>query len=52
MGAHCHVLEADGALRLNRFGRPTVRTLLFPASEATFLDTWHTIGLRGTASDS
>src|SRR2546421_5659712 len=25
MGAHCHVLEADGALRLNRFGRPTVR---------------------------
>ena len=52
LGAHCHVLEADGALRLNRFGRPTVRTLLFPASEATFLDTWHTIGLRGTASDS
>ena len=31
MGAHCHVLEADGTLRLNRFGRPTVRTLLFPA---------------------
>jgi indole-3-acetate monooxygenase len=52
MGAHCHVLEADGALRLNRFGRPTVRTLLFPASEATLLDTWRTIGLRGTASDS
>ena len=35
IGAHCHVVEADGALRLNRFGRPTVRTLLFPASEAT-----------------
>jgi alkylation response protein AidB-like acyl-CoA dehydrogenase len=52
MGAHCLVLEADGTLRLNRFGRPTVRTLLFPASEATLLDTWHTIGLRGTASDS
>src|SRR5438445_4351192 len=52
MGAHCHVLEADGALRLNRFGRPTVRTLLFPASEATLIDTWRTIGLRGTASDS
>jgi len=32
MGAHCHVLEADGTLRLNRFGRPTVRTLLFPAN--------------------
>jgi indole-3-acetate monooxygenase len=52
MGAHCHVLEADGTLRLNRFGRPTVRTLLFPATEATLLDTWQTIGLRGTASDS
>jgi alkylation response protein AidB-like acyl-CoA dehydrogenase len=52
MGAHCHVREADGALRLNRFGRPTVRTLLFPASEATLIDTWRTIGLRGTASDS
>jgi alkylation response protein AidB-like acyl-CoA dehydrogenase len=52
MGAHCHVQEADGTLRLNRFGRPAVRTLLFPASEATLLDTWQTIGLRGTASDS
>src|SRR5262245_34535579 len=52
MGAHCLVVEADGALRLNRFGRPTVRTLLFPASDATLLDTWRTIGLCGTASDS
>ena len=52
MGAHCLVLEADDTLRLNRFGRPTVRTLLFPASEATLLDTWRTIGLCGTASDS
>jgi alkylation response protein AidB-like acyl-CoA dehydrogenase len=52
MGAHCHVLEADGTLRLNRFGRPTVRTLLFPAGEVTLIDTWHTIGLCGTASDS
>jgi alkylation response protein AidB-like acyl-CoA dehydrogenase len=52
MGAHCQVLEADGTLRLNRFGRPTVRTLVFPASEVTLLDTWRTIGLCGTASDS
>src|ERR1700756_1815801 len=52
MGAHGLVLEADGALRLNRFGRPTIRTLLFPASEVTLLDTWQTIGLCGTASDS
>jgi alkylation response protein AidB-like acyl-CoA dehydrogenase len=52
IGAHCHVVEADGALRLNRFGQPTIRTLLFPADNATLLDTWRTIGLRGTASDS
>jgi indole-3-acetate monooxygenase len=52
MGAHCHVVEADGSLRLNRFGHPTVRTLLFPATEATLLDNWQTIGLRGTASES
>src|SRR5258707_1039271 len=44
--------SAGGALRLNRFGHPTVRTLLFPAGEATLLDNWQTIGLRGTASDS
>ncbi|MFM9942463.1 MAG: acyl-CoA dehydrogenase family protein [Hyphomicrobiaceae bacterium] len=52
MGAHAHVEEADGKLRLNRFGRPTVRTVLFPAAQATLLDTWHTIGLCGTASDA
>ena len=52
MGAHCHVVEPDGALRLDRHGRPTIRSLLFPAKEATLLDTWNTIGLRGTASDS
>src|SRR6266702_3063501 len=52
MGAHCHVVEADGSLRLNSLGRPTIRTLLFPAEQATLIDTWDTIGLRGTASDS
>lgn len=52
MGAHAHVVEADGKLRLNRWGRPTIRTVLFPAAKARLLDTWHTIGLCGTASDS
>lgn len=52
MGAHCHVVETDGSLRLNRFGRPVIRTFLFPAEQATLIDTWNTIGLRGTASDS
>ena len=52
IGVHAHVEEADGSLRINRWGRPTVRTVLFPSAQATLLDTWHTIGLRGTASDS
>jgi alkylation response protein AidB-like acyl-CoA dehydrogenase len=52
MGAHALVVESDGSLRLNAAGRPTVRSVLFPVEQATLLDTWHTIGLRGTASDS
>jgi len=45
------VVEPDGSLRLNAAGRPTVRTLVFPAGEATIVDNWDVIGLRGTASD-
>ncbi len=52
MGAHCQVVEPDGSLRLNHLGRPAIRTLLFPVGQARLEDTWNTIGLRGTASDS
>jgi alkylation response protein AidB-like acyl-CoA dehydrogenase len=52
MGAHCHVVEPAGSLRLNAAGKPTVRTLLFPVSQTTLLNTWNVIGMRGTASDS
>jgi alkylation response protein AidB-like acyl-CoA dehydrogenase len=51
VGAHCHVVEPDGSLRLNRFGRPTVRTLLMPKSQTTAIHDWHTLGMRGTASE-
>jgi alkylation response protein AidB-like acyl-CoA dehydrogenase len=51
MGAHCQVIEPDGSLRLNRFGRPTVRTLLFPKRHAEPIHDWNTIGMRGTASE-
>ncbi len=51
MGAHCQVQEPDGSLRLNRFGRPTVRTLLFPKQHATPIHNWQTLGMRGTASE-
>ena len=51
MGAHCHVVEPDGSLRLNTAGRPTVRTLLVPVAQATLLDnSWDVIGMRGTMS--
>lgn len=51
MGAHCQVVEPDGSLRLNRFGRPTVRTLLFPKHHAEPIHDWQTLGMRGTASE-
>ncbi len=52
MGAHCQVEEPDGSLRLNAAGRPTTRSLLFPTRQATLIDDWDVIGLRGTASTS
>jgi alkylation response protein AidB-like acyl-CoA dehydrogenase len=51
MGAHAHVVEPDGSLRHNRFGRPTTKTLLFPKHKATPIHDWDTLGMRGTASE-
>jgi alkylation response protein AidB-like acyl-CoA dehydrogenase len=51
MGAHCAVIEPDGSPRLNRFGRPTVRTMLFPKEHSQPIHDWDTIGMRGTASE-
>lgn len=52
MGAHTLVVEPDGKLRLNQFGKPAIRTFLFALKDVELHDTWDTIGLRGTASDS
>jgi len=52
MGLHCRVAEPGCEPRLNRFGKPEIRSMLFPVEKATLIDTWDTIGLRGTASDS
>lgn len=52
MGLHCRVAEPGGEPRLNRHGKPEIRSMLFPVEKATLIDTWDTIGLRGTASDS
>jgi alkylation response protein AidB-like acyl-CoA dehydrogenase len=51
IGVHCQVIEPDGSLRLNRFDRPTVRTLLMPKAQTTAIDNWNTLGMRGTASE-
>jgi alkylation response protein AidB-like acyl-CoA dehydrogenase len=51
MGAHCQVVEPEGSLRLNRFGRPTTRTLLFRKEHTQPIHDWNTIGMRGTASE-
>ncbi|MBS0224673.1 MAG: acyl-CoA dehydrogenase family protein [Proteobacteria bacterium] len=51
IGVHCQVVEPDGSLRLNRFGRPTVRTLLMPKAQTTAIHNWRTLGMRGTASE-
>jgi indole-3-acetate monooxygenase len=44
------VLGDDGRPRLTAAGRPEARMAWFPASDVTLVDTWHTIGMRGTGS--
>jgi alkylation response protein AidB-like acyl-CoA dehydrogenase len=51
MGGHSQVYERDGKPRLDAAGRPVMRTMLFRPAQATIHDTWHVIGLRGTASN-
>ncbi|MEO0465042.1 MAG: acyl-CoA dehydrogenase family protein [Pseudomonadota bacterium] len=45
----CMVYEDDKLLRLPS-GAPENRMMVFPASEAELIDTWHTMGLQGTGS--
>ena len=52
LGAHCPVFEEDGSPRLGPNGRQLVRTMLVPKREATVIDNWQVLGLRGTGSDS
>lgn len=47
--AGCVVHENGQPLMLDD-RRPDQRLVLFPASQASFIDTWHTGGLRGTGS--
>ncbi len=53
LGAHCKMFAADGTTPVrNADGTHAERTLLVPRGEATIDDDWHTMGLRGTGSDS
>lgn len=52
LGAHVPVFEPDGSPRQSAEGKPVVRTVLFPAQEASRTDVWHVMGLKATGSDS
>lgn len=48
--AGCLEVEGDTVVRTAK-GRPALRTALIEPGQAQWLDTWHTTGLRGTASN-
>jgi len=52
IGAHVPVIEADGSRRLGSAGQPITYTMFMPKSAVQIRDTWQTMGLRGTGSDS
>jgi indole-3-acetate monooxygenase len=45
----CTVIEG-GEVRKLANGTPEIRAMIFPASDAELIDTWHTMGLRGSGS--
>jgi len=55
-GANCHWLKGisvvveDGKPRLLPNGAPDARMMVFPAAQATLIDTWQVAGLEGTGS--
>lgn len=46
----CVVMDRDGP-RAGKDGKPDPYLVFFPRAEATIIDTWNTIGLRGTGSN-
>lgn len=45
----CRIMDGSD-VRLRPDGTPVTRILFIPASECEIIDTWHSIGLRGTGS--
>jgi alkylation response protein AidB-like acyl-CoA dehydrogenase len=52
LGCHIPIFEPNGSPCLAPNGRPLVRTMIVPKSEARIIDNWQVLGLRGTGSDS
>jgi alkylation response protein AidB-like acyl-CoA dehydrogenase len=52
LAAHCFIYEPDGEQRRDADGRPMQKTFVVPRERATFQDTWHVMGLKGTGSDT
>ncbi len=51
MGGHSTVFETADKPRREASGNPVNRTMLFRREQANITDTWHVMGLRGTASN-
>jgi len=51
MGGHSTIFDTSDQPRRDDKGSPVNRTLLFRKDKATITDTWHVMGLRGTASN-
>lgn len=48
---NCRLLNHDGSSVLNDDGSPATRVAVVPVAAGTVLDTWTTLGMRGTASN-
>lgn len=51
LGAHCIAMESDGTPMRGPSGKNWERTALFRREQATIVDDWQVVGLRGTGSD-
>ena len=45
------LVTENGSPKIGVNGKPIALIVFFPASEATIIDTWHTLGMRGTGSN-
>ena len=45
------LVTENGVPKIGPDGKPIALIVFFPASEATIIDTWHTLGMRGTGSN-